>query len=652
MHTYVINTSENKNFDGNLLFGLARYEQIRWKSCSLSDIRTCAEEIFSTEDSRIASDDMDFRVVVLVDLFDFSIEKDGAWIPTGTDGDYVEIYKFFIEHYLLTNLFDYLKKKHVPAKACELYYIQYTAHTPVSQNEKEKEQTAMLFGRFDDAKREQALRKARTSLDPACDDFDLPPQEEATDGEIEKYADFTLHCSPTLKLCFRPLDTTEAISFDEFYQSYRIYHRNDAIKFPIVVHEPYVTFGDNPIRAAYDTLVLSLYLVHAYERPSNSESKRTFRRPDANALESVFVRAYQRVYSARIESQKNNVTFFYPLDCALVDSDMSRTQKESAEAVKAAKGTDQKKDKKGKKEASRRQQFRDQYHAILAYTEDNGKSKIHEDTKAIFQRYHEKRDVVYDDMEPQLSEATETVCPSEIEKNQQLEKCREALSGHLARALQAGYRDNDLGDMRLEAETIHRQYAALDFDNKRRLYGILTAVLALVTMIGGFITLQFAATLRFLGAVFTVTAFFSAICLIAGLWNDLRVRCKRRKLSQQMDALHTQLTSLHEERLSEITQCYEHDLRDIEAIHRKIHKIERLYEINQENYRLIERHRKLLENFEDSLIGILNCFHFSTSDVKKIETFDFFDIQKAPNDPINTVYRPLSIETIDEIFNA
>ena len=50
MQTYVINTSENRNFDSNLLFSLARYEQIQWISCSLNKIKACAEEIFEKED--------------------------------------------------------------------------------------------------------------------------------------------------------------------------------------------------------------------------------------------------------------------------------------------------------------------------------------------------------------------------------------------------------------------------------------------------------------------------------------------------------------------------------------------------------------------------------------------------------------------------
>ena len=105
MHTYVINTSENKKFNSNLLFDLANYNQIQWMWCSLPNIAECAEEIFKTEIIPIPS--RDFRVVVLVDFFKYrfaSRTNTDAGMASDSPGEYVAIYKNFIGQYLLANL--------------------------------------------------------------------------------------------------------------------------------------------------------------------------------------------------------------------------------------------------------------------------------------------------------------------------------------------------------------------------------------------------------------------------------------------------------------------------------------------------------------------------------------------------------------------
>ena len=74
--------------------------------------------------------------------------------------------------------------------------------------------------------------------------------------------------------------------------------------------------------------------------------------------------------------------------------------------------------------------------------------------------------------------------------------------------------------------------------------------------------------------------------------------------------------------------------------------------MNQEKNRHIEMNQIMLERVEDVLVGILNCFHYPHSEVKDVDVRDCFDIEKPFHDPSNTIYRILSIETIDSIFNS
>ena len=123
MLTYVINTSENKSFDSEKLFNLAGYSKIRWMSCTLDNIKTCAESIY--EKQNVLGADL-FRIAVIVDFYSF----DRIRMPYGRRGfgqDYgvdLSLYMPYIEVFLLDNLVGYLEKKDLCSSDFEIYYIQ------------------------------------------------------------------------------------------------------------------------------------------------------------------------------------------------------------------------------------------------------------------------------------------------------------------------------------------------------------------------------------------------------------------------------------------------------------------------------------------------------------------------------------------------
>ena len=141
MLTYVINTSENKTFDSNLLFELVGYRQIQWKHCSLSRISECAEEIFKEVDSLSVAEADQYRVVVLVDFYGFPACKK---TEDEAAADIVNIYKKCIRQYLTHNLHEYLSSRNIAPTDYVIYYIQYVNNRS-QRTAMEKARAARLF---------------------------------------------------------------------------------------------------------------------------------------------------------------------------------------------------------------------------------------------------------------------------------------------------------------------------------------------------------------------------------------------------------------------------------------------------------------------------------------------------------------------------
>lgn len=139
MLTYVINTSENKIFDSNLLFELAGYNKIRWMHCSLDKVKECAIEICDKQNVLGADA---FRIAVIVDFYCF----DRIRRPYGYSG-YTEdlgvdlcLYYPYIETYLSDHLLSHLDRNNLHAATCEIYYIQNEKNDKYSNIANRKEQ--------------------------------------------------------------------------------------------------------------------------------------------------------------------------------------------------------------------------------------------------------------------------------------------------------------------------------------------------------------------------------------------------------------------------------------------------------------------------------------------------------------------------------
>lgn len=140
MITYVINTSENRTLNSNLLFELAGYKKIHWMYAPLKDIEGCAETIIADQNKLIGDT---LRIAVIVDFYGYDrirlpFEKDASKV-------HVDIYKPFLELYLTDHLYNKVQKRGCRVAACEVYYIQNNADGSVTYSANKNEQIAHIF---------------------------------------------------------------------------------------------------------------------------------------------------------------------------------------------------------------------------------------------------------------------------------------------------------------------------------------------------------------------------------------------------------------------------------------------------------------------------------------------------------------------------
>ena len=151
MFTYVINTSENRTFDNDLLFRLSGYNKIRWMECKLNNITDCIKEI-SDRQNVLGADD--YRVAVIIDFYPY----DRIRAPYGMKG-YVEeegvdmsLYLPYIEAYLTDKFINELIGKEIPPSSFEVYYAHSGDHHSFSVLANEREQIRqILFGKEETA---------------------------------------------------------------------------------------------------------------------------------------------------------------------------------------------------------------------------------------------------------------------------------------------------------------------------------------------------------------------------------------------------------------------------------------------------------------------------------------------------------------------
>ena len=636
MLTYVINTSENKTFDSNMLFELAGYNKIRWMQSPLDEIGKCAEEIY--EKQNILGADR-FRIAIIVDFYNF----DRVRIPYGRRGfssdNGVELclYMPYIEVFLLDNLIAYLEKKGLFAADFEVYYVQdeKSEHYDLFENAKNQLATIMKGG--------------------------VPAEKTAEDGS-ELFRTFKLYCTAGVTLEFDlenyPYGATE-MTFDQFWTAFRT---RNSIKVDMRRHYYLTSYGGGSARAALDTLSLSLYLIHTYEREEeiSEEGDMEILHLDPTVLKEVLECAWSKINLAKAVAKRSNIDYY------------SLEQSKSPTALPEY-------DKKGGKTSILTERaslpkeiFDTSLSAEALYDEINGfanrtSAELTGRRKTEFDKimadYLRSRDNTREaDIEEEfislrLSGFLETTdqCPSKEEYGRLVQSKENEISEIFERVLAAEYIDVDYSPEKEKADAAFAEYKKAKACLRRNIVGdIIFLLLSVAAMFFPYYALQltsYKATFLSSWLLGLISAgIFAGLFILAVVLQILPLTKKLRKAKNKLYNCYLNCHAKERYSFSALRRRYEKDLIYIENARYEIRQLKHIFDANTAKHRTVMMHRELLDKIEDCLSSILNNLDVEPS-VDPLDSIDGeFDLTKSLHAKENKVYQIFSIETIEKMF--
>lgn len=673
MLTYVINTSENKTFDSDLLFELAGYNKIRWMHCSLSEVEECAKEIYSKQNTLDAEA---FRIAVLVDFYCF----DRVRKPYGGHGYHADpgvdlcIYYPFLEAYLSDHLFDYLERLDLHPFTCEVYYMQNEKGDRYEHLANRDEQVKKILSPAGTAVLRPVLRTAENGETAEAEEVEkerkgksrkAPEAPEKTEKPVEPemeeaYATFRLYCTPTVSLSFAvsdyPYQDGAEMSFDAFCRAFFL---RSSDKNRIISHTYVAAYGGGSALAAFDTLALSLYLIRMYEREEDRESEGDFEidHLDPVALKDALVRAWNKIRAAQDLAKESNCEY-YSLDFGTEN--------------KKKTGMDE-----GKSEEELLREYRarvkpeelnlsadELYRRISAYATHTSGDYNEQDRKefdAIMLEYLEQRDTTreegvkneFDNLRVGGVFTMVKQCPSKLQYETAVKQRQDEISELFHSTLRAEYIKTDYSDAYDRAHKLYAEYQNLRARMSRNIiFDTVALILTLVAMILPYHFLQGTRMAAFFSLIQygIAAAIFFGIFIFSFVLVVLPVSVRMKNTRAAMQECLRECLAKHQLAFSAIKRRYSDDLFRIEQIRYEIRQIGRLQGANIAKNNNVNQHRDTLESVENRLSAILNNLGVEPTPDPYESVDHEFDIQRPIRAAENRVYKVFSIEAIESMF--
>ncbi len=659
MITYVINTSENRTLNSNLLFELAGYKKIHWMYAPLKEIEKCAEQIIE-EQNKLIGDTL--RVAVIVDFYGY----DRIRLPFEKDVDkvHVDIYKPFLELYLTDHLYNKVQQRGCRVAACEVYYIQNNADGSVSYAANRNEQIAYIF-----SMKEQKAAYHTLIKTPPCSPTSEDPEdiaiyaaykseiEDATKTAKQPFSSFSLYLNDKSSLAFSAEDYCHRpeASLDAFISAVNA-RSTDSNS---LIRHVYATTGDNSVSAAFDNLTLSLYLVREYEYDRmipSGENDIIIAKMDTVRLKDLLRESFSKISAARAAAlEDENEPRFYSLEVKSTHrSSKVKTPEEGSaedEPLQNYAGD---------------MEFNQMYEKILAFASHGDDGMDPEDIAELdrlmneyIKERHKSRAI---DLEKEFEELkaagrldkTLDACPTEDDYNKAIKKKREELEGYLSSALEAEYVSVNFDAEKKLADKAYEKYHAAKADAKKHLVGdTLLIVITLLAMIIPYALLQ---CWKEPFSVLSLTLYGIA----AGIFGGLLILCYFIHLLPVMNRLHraeNEMRSAYnlcckkrEESFAKLKLRYKKQLLDIETIRYEIRQIEQLHRTNRELYKNVTVHREMLEQVSVVIKTMMSHLYISIDSNRRDSINGEFHVDKPIMAPENKIYRIFSLERIDSLF--
>lgn len=668
MITYVINTSENKTFDSELLFDLAGYSKIRWIQSSLSDIKKCAEDIY--EKQNVLGADM-FRIAVIIDFYNFDkIRLPYGRLGYGKDfGVEASLYMPYVEVFLLDNLISYLEFRDMMAVDFEIYYVQNERCERYDNLKNEEDQLKQILkGTGPEFKKIRTERRRKEELPEEeakrKNSKDKENQDEFVDVEIEEsyYKAFRLYCTEELSLDFELTDYPYGADSMTFSQFLRAFSQRLTINTDIRRHYYISSYGGGASRAAFNMFSLSLYLIHVYEREETvaHEGDMEVIHLEPTALKDVIEESWRKVNAARKLAKKNNIKYY------VLDQNPSDDSQKDEEKIDVKEAIAKERASLPKTVVNSNYSGEKLYSEICGFasrTAAEVKNRNRKEFDKVMSEYLRKRD---DTRENSVSEELEMLrvggylktteqSPSQNEyENIVLNKQKE-ISDIFKKVLNAEYNEVDYADEKKAADEAFAKYRKAKACMQKNVIGdLIFMLLAVAAMVVPYTTLQlFAHVSKLIGVG---TLLIGAIGIFAGLF-ILAVMIQILPLVKRLQAAKSELKECYLDcyakenySFSSIRRKYEKELVDIERARYELRQVKQLYDENHKKNLNVRAHRRTLERLEDCLAAMLNNLDIEPRFDADENVDGELDLGKPIKSKENRIYKIFSIETIEKMF--
>ncbi len=689
MLTYVINTSENRTLDSDRLFDLAGYNKIRWMNCRLDEVDSCAQYIY--EKQNVLGADR-FRIAVLVDFFNF----DRIRTPYGRkgyrpdEGVDISVYMPYIEIYLMDNLVNYLENRELHPFDFEVYYIQNSklerydflnnslfqlrqvlSGDPLPeelsylQDEADKQRLeAEQRIRDFECSVEEPKKKKRRSKDS---EDEIPEDEKPIEQDSLPvlpddnfvHPSFTLYCTKNVSLNFNLVDYpygAEALTLPEFA---KLFNDRAGKKYELRRHYYISSYGGGYARAAFDTLSLSLHLIHVYEREETpgDDMELEINRIDPEKLKDVLVNAWNKVCLARNVSKGNNSVYYSLRDNLHIDDESLKAKEGATMAELLTFQNSQEKENLSS----------EQLYKKVCYYSNRSEEQLAADNRAEFDRlmneYLRHRDDTKEiditlDLETKIREnslVTTSQFPSEEDYLHLVAEKEQEISEKFDSVLSSTIREMDYSEEKKRADIAFEKYTrAKAFTSKSIIGDIVFLILTMLSFVGPYYALQL--TNSHVGSAeagilaLQCLGLFGSVFVGALLIQIIVLSIIMGKAKKELRACYADCFDKECESLSQIRKRFREDLLYIERARYELRQLRQLYEMNLAKDENIKCHRNLLEDLEDKLGSMLNSLDVDPVLDPDDTVSGEFDITKPIKARENKVYRIFSLETIEKLF--
>ncbi len=633
MITYVINTSENKTFESDQLFGAASYNKIRWINCRLNEVASCADVIYMRQNVLGADQ---FRIAVIIDFYNF----DRIRIPYGRDrygeekGVDLSLYMPYIEIFLDDNLIAKLEKRDLYAKDYEVYYVQNEKYENLEFLDNAENQLSYILSGVPDETEEEGV-----------------------------FRTFSLYCTNDVSLTFNlsdyPYDDpSKGMTFSEFF---RVFKQRSAGRSHLRCHYFVTSYGSGPVSAALDTLSLSLYLIRVYEREESVSDVGYMEIPaiDEMALKEVLCSAWMKIDLARKMAAENQQQQYFSLKQRRKES-VSQEDSEDFDA-----------DALNREYASlvgdaryESESVENMYWTIIDYDEKNDdviSAENRQEFDTLFSKYLRKRDetsetrveVEFDELRKMGALVMTDQCPSKEQYEQVVNSKHQVVSDLFQRALDAEYIEVDYSEERKKGVHAYEEYNKWKACIRKNIVGdLIFMVITILVMLFPYRQLQLG-SLTSVGPrilYFLAVGVFAGIFIVSFVLNMLiplwRMRQEKYKLKEQ----YLQAVAKRRHSFYELKRRYEKDLIRIEEVRYEIRQITHLFEMNMAKERSVTKHRIMLEELQDRLSSILSNLGVEPVYDTEFSILGEFDLNKSFYTKDNSIYQIFSVEAIEKLF--